>query len=341
MKQIYKTIFREFRFEKKRTFLLFLVFFVIIAFPLAMFSIEPSISSSVIESNSTYQLSYLDMGFQGDANEISESINYLKSTHTNYSNLVFEIRPSCSFQLYHSKKWYYTNIIGINTSAPPKVNQISTKTDFTELRNETAFILESFARELKVKIGDSITLYTLAGVKEVTITGLVKSIEFLSYDLSLEGAIYLNYETFQDYNSWTELQFNSIAFYFPNEPPIDTIKQFAKDLKEEVDPFKAQILYERYFINKLNKAGRPKLIIFTGLFVNSPEAPVDLLLVGRFNKRKLVRLVKELESELSKEINYTIMGTHEFKYRRDITDVFLYDILGGKKIVIVDELGIC
>ncbi|MCF2143140.1 MAG: FtsX-like permease family protein [Candidatus Heimdallarchaeota archaeon] len=246
MKQIYKTIFREFRFEKKRTFLLFLVFFVIIAFPLAMFSIEPSISSSVIESNSTYQLSYLDMGFQGDANEISESINYLKSTHTNYSNLVFEIRPSCSFQLYHSKKWYYTNIIGINTSAPPKVNQISTKTDFTELRNETAFILESFARELKVKIGDSITLYTLAGVKEVTITGLVKSIEFLSYDLSLEGAIYLNYETFQDYNSWTELQFNSIAFYFPNEPPIDTIKQFAKDLKEEVDPFKAQILYEWY-----------------------------------------------------------------------------------------------
>ena len=104
---------------------------------------------------------------------------------------------------------------------------------------------------------------------------------------------------------------------------------------------KAQILYERDFINKLNKAGRPKLIIFTGLFVNSPEAPVDLLLVGRFNKRKLVRLVKELESELSKEINYTIMGTHEFKYRRDITDVFLYDILGGKKIVIVDELGIC
>ena len=54
-----------------------------------------------------------------------------------------------------------------------------------------------------------------------------------------------------------------------------------------------------------------------------------------------MRLVKELEVELSKEINYTIMGTHEFKYRRDITDVFLYDILGGKKIVIVDELGIC
>ena len=104
---------------------------------------------------------------------------------------------------------------------------------------------------------------------------------------------------------------------------------------------KAQILYERDFINKLIKAGRPKLVIFTGLFVNNPEAPVDILLVGRFNKRKLVRLIKELEVELSKEINYTIMGTQEFKYRRDITDVFLYDILGGKKIVIVDELGIC
>ena len=34
------------------------------------------------------------------------------------------------------------------------------------------------------------------------------------------------------------------------------------------------------------------------------------------------------------------MDTKEFKYRRDITDIFLYDILEGKKIVVIDEVKI-
>ena len=75
MKQIYKTIFREFRFEKKRTFLLFIVFIVIVSFPIAMFSIDPSINASVIESNESYQLAYLDVGFQGNVTEIRSSID--------------------------------------------------------------------------------------------------------------------------------------------------------------------------------------------------------------------------------------------------------------------------
>lgn len=103
---------------------------------------------------------------------------------------------------------------------------------------------------------------------------------------------------------------------------------------------KAQILYERDFIDKLTKIGKPKLLVFTGFFVNNPFSPADLLIVGRFNKAKLLKLIKELEKDIGKEINYTIFGTREFKYRRDITDVFLYEILEGKKLVAVDEVGI-
>ena len=103
---------------------------------------------------------------------------------------------------------------------------------------------------------------------------------------------------------------------------------------------KAQILYEKDFITKLSKAGKPKLLILTGLFVNNMEASVDLLIVGRFSKPRLYRLIKELETDLSREINFTLMDTREFKYRRDITDVFLYDILEGKKIVVIDEVGL-
>jgi hypothetical protein len=102
---------------------------------------------------------------------------------------------------------------------------------------------------------------------------------------------------------------------------------------------KAQILYEKDFIKKLLAAGQIKLLVFTGRFVNMPAAAVDILIVGRFHKPRFYKLIKELESELGWEINFTLMGTKEFKYRRDITDVFLYNILEGKKIVVIDELG--
>ena len=103
---------------------------------------------------------------------------------------------------------------------------------------------------------------------------------------------------------------------------------------------KAQILYGRDFINKLKRAGNAKLLVLTGKFVNEPDFPVDLLIVGRFNRTKLLRLIKELEKELGREVNFSVMDAKEFKYRRDITDVFLYSILEGKNIVAVDEAGV-
>jgi DNA-binding transcriptional regulator YhcF (GntR family) len=103
---------------------------------------------------------------------------------------------------------------------------------------------------------------------------------------------------------------------------------------------KAQVLYGQDFIKKLKRAGSVKLLVLTGKFVNKPDFPVDLLIVGRFNKVKLIRLIKELEKELGREVNYTLMDTKEFRYRRDITDIFLYSILEGKSILAVDEMGL-
>ena len=102
---------------------------------------------------------------------------------------------------------------------------------------------------------------------------------------------------------------------------------------------KAQILYERDFIDNLVKIGRIKLLVLTGIFVNKPESLIDLLVVGNINKGKLLKLLKDLEKELGREINFTFMETSEFIYRRNLTDVFLYEIMEGKKIVVIDEVG--
>ncbi|MDD4412810.1 MAG: hypothetical protein PHR00_04155 [Patescibacteria group bacterium] len=100
---------------------------------------------------------------------------------------------------------------------------------------------------------------------------------------------------------------------------------------------KSQMLYEKDFTEKLKKIGNIKLLILTGSFVNKPDSNVDLFVVGQINKSKLIKIVEDLESELVKEINYSIMEETEFNYRREIADVFLYNILDGEKIVVVDH----
>jgi predicted transcriptional regulator len=117
-------------------------------------------------------------------------------------------------------------------------------------------------------------------------------------------------------------------------------KNFAlfEDIKALVA--KSQILYKDDLVKNLTKLGNIKLLLLTGIFVNKFNSPVDILIVGRVNKDKLVKTVKDLERDLGREVNYTVLDAAEFKYRRDITDIFLYDLLEGEKIVVIDEIGL-
>ena len=101
---------------------------------------------------------------------------------------------------------------------------------------------------------------------------------------------------------------------------------------------KAQLLLERSFVGKIEKMSQIRLFILTGIFVGIEGFATDLLLVGAVNRKKLAKIVREFEKELNHGINYTVMSSPEYKYRQDITDRFLYDILEGRKIVIIDKL---
>ncbi len=103
---------------------------------------------------------------------------------------------------------------------------------------------------------------------------------------------------------------------------------------------KAQVLYERDFSEKILEIGRPELLILSGFFVNEENTPTDILIVGKLDRERINKVISDLERELDRELNYTLMDMDEFIYRRDITDVFLYSILDSKKMVVIDELSI-
>ena len=103
---------------------------------------------------------------------------------------------------------------------------------------------------------------------------------------------------------------------------------------------KSQILHKDEFVRKLKKVGNPKLLILTGIFVNKLDSMIDVLVVGKVNKESLKKIIVEMEKDVGREINFSLMNSAEFKYRREITDIFLYDILEGKNIIVIDEIGI-
>lgn len=103
---------------------------------------------------------------------------------------------------------------------------------------------------------------------------------------------------------------------------------------------KSQILHKDDFTKDLLKAGSIKLLILAGVFINDFKSPTDVLIVGKVNKDKLLKTIRGLERELGREVNFTLLTATEFKYRRDIADIFLYDLLEKEKIIVIDEIGI-
>lgn len=92
---------------------------------------------------------------------------------------------------------------------------------------------------------------------------------------------------------------------------------------------------------KIKKLGRVKLAIIAGVFLNKDDTRADLLLVGdNIRKRGLESFLHQTESELGKHLQYTVMDTKEFKYRLDMYDRFLRDVLEYPHEKLINKMNI-
>jgi len=97
-------------------------------------------------------------------------------------------------------------------------------------------------------------------------------------------------------------------------------------------------LIQQALERELSTLGTVDYAVLTGFFVDRDDSPIDLLIVGSILRSRLAKLIHGFEKEIEHEINYTTMTTEEFLYRRSIIDRFLFTILEGKKVVVVDAL---
>ena len=90
-------------------------------------------------------------------------------------------------------------------------------------------------------------------------------------------------------------------------------------------------------VRKLRSIGNVQLAFETGSFVRDNAAGTDLFIMGDVNRTKVTKFVAELEQQIGREINYTVMTPEEYGYRQRLHDRFLDGLLNAKKILLIDE----
>ena len=92
---------------------------------------------------------------------------------------------------------------------------------------------------------------------------------------------------------------------------------------------------------RIGKTGKIKLIVVSGVFIQSDDSRIDLLVVGdEISERALRGVVQTMESEIGKELKFTSLKTEDFKYRHSICDRLIRDVLDYPHEIVVDKIGL-
>ncbi len=93
-------------------------------------------------------------------------------------------------------------------------------------------------------------------------------------------------------------------------------------------------------INDRQRLGTIKFVIFSGKFVRRAKTTaddVDVLIIGSVILPEIGALIREEETKIGREINYTVMEANEFSFRKKNKDPFLTKILGESRVMIFGD----
>lgn len=94
-------------------------------------------------------------------------------------------------------------------------------------------------------------------------------------------------------------------------------------------------------VSRLGRHGKLKLVIGAGVFIQDPDSRVDLLIVGDdIKENTLKNTIAVLESEIGKQLRYTVLTVQDFKYRLGVYDRLVRDILDYPHQIFLDRIGI-
>lgn len=94
-------------------------------------------------------------------------------------------------------------------------------------------------------------------------------------------------------------------------------------------------------VQRLSRHGRLKLVIGAGVFIQDADSRVDLLIVGDdIKENPLKNTIAVLESEIGKQLRYSVLTVQDFKYRLGVYDKLVRDILDYPHQIFLDRIGV-
>ena len=104
---------------------------------------------------------------------------------------------------------------------------------------------------------------------------------------------------------------------------------------------KSSTASRKKLLSDIKRLGKIKLVVLSGIFLNDDTSRLDLMIVGDdIKRRSLERFLVVTESELGKNLRYSVMDTEEFRYRLDMYDRFLRDLLEHDHEKLINKLNI-
>lgn len=120
-----------------------------------------------------------------------------------------------------------------------------------------------------------------------------------------------------------------LAIDFPLLLPV-------RNLLISTEPIKHEDIIARF-----KTAGKVKLIVLAGVFLQKEDSRADILIVGdELKKKSIENGLRAIEAEVGKELSYALFETQDFIYRMNVYDKFARDILDSPHEKIYDKIGI-
>jgi len=122
------------------------------------------------------------------------------------------------------------------------------------------------------------------------------------------------------------------GWHLVRQPVLGPLKRFIFNTV----PFKHDEVVQR-----LKGAGKIKLLILAGVFIQNDESPIDILIAGDGLRRASIETsLRTMEAEIGRELNYAVFDTDDFLYRMEAFDKFIREVLESPHQKVIDRLNI-
>jgi hypothetical protein len=146
----------------------------------------------------------------------------------------------------------------------------------------------------------------------------------------------LYYEVDQEYEYYQPLAtiFGGLKATAPTPAEEKSSKKISKD---ETPVISDVVAPEHPLAKDMRATGHVELAFLTGQFTRDDTSGIDLLIVGDVNQSRIENFISELEKTEKKELRYTVMPLSTYKYRLQVNDRFIGNVLAAKKQVIINS----